>query len=97
VPASHIGSRSIASVRHVIDPSPTSESHVGDVQLATASHAGDIYFFEKPREIGCKPKFSCKLCKGDHFTHLCLGILEVQRLWSLSASSSDSESVEVSS
>jgi hypothetical protein len=67
------------------------------VQLATASHAGDIYFFEKPRRIGRKPKFSCKLCKGDHFTHLCPGIPEVQILWSLSTSSSDSESVKVSS
>jgi hypothetical protein len=53
-------------VSHVIDPSPTSASHVGDVKLATTSHAGDIYSVEKPRWIGCKPKFSCKLCKGDH-------------------------------
>jgi hypothetical protein len=97
VTASHTSNRSVASASHVIDPSPTSASHVGDVQPSTASHVGGIDSIEKPRWIGRKPKFPCKLCKGDHLTHLCLGILEVQRLWSLSASSSDSESSKVSS
>jgi hypothetical protein len=97
VTASHTGNRSVASASHVIDPSLTSASHVGDVQPTTASHAGGINSVEKPRRIGRKPKFPCKLCKGDHLTHLCPGIPEVQRLWSLSASSSDSESFEVSS
>jgi hypothetical protein len=97
VTASHTGNRSVASASHVIDPSLTSASHVGDVQPTTASHAGGINSVEKPRWIGRKPKFPCKLCKGDHLTHLCPGIPEVQRLWSLSASSSDSESFEVSS
>jgi hypothetical protein len=82
---------------HVIDPSPTSVNHVGDVQPATASHDGGIVSFEKPRWIGHKPKFPCKLCKGDHLTHLFPGIREVQRLWSLSARSSDFESSQVSS
>jgi hypothetical protein len=67
------------------------------VQPATASHVGGINFLEKPRRIGCKPKFPCKICKGDHLTHLCPDIPEVQRLWSLSASPFDSESSEVSS
>jgi hypothetical protein len=67
------------------------------VQPTTASHAGGIDSIEKPRWIGRKPKFPCNLCKGDHLTHLCPGIPEVQRLWSLSTSSSDSESSEVSS
>jgi hypothetical protein len=76
--------------------SPTSASHVGDVQPSTASHAGGIDSVEKPRWIGHKPKFPCNLCKGNHLTHLCPGILEVQRLWSLSTSSSNSESSQVS-
>jgi hypothetical protein len=97
VPASHTGNRSVASTSHVIDPSPTSASHVGDVKPITASHVGGINSIEKPRWIRHKPKFPCKLYKGDHLTHLCPGIPEVQRLWSLSASSSDSESFEVSS
>jgi hypothetical protein len=67
------------------------------VQPATASHVGGIEFVEKPRWIGHKPKFPCNICKGDHLTHLCPGIPEVQRLWSLSAISFDSESSQVSS
>jgi hypothetical protein len=74
VTASHTGNRSVASASHVIDPSLTSTSHVGDVKPTTASHAGGINSIEKPRQIGCKPKFPCKLCKGDHLTHLCPGI-----------------------
>jgi hypothetical protein len=66
-------------------------------QSTTASHVGGINSVEKPRRIGRKPKFPCKICKGNHLTHLCHGIPEVQRLWSLSASSSDSESSWVSS
>jgi hypothetical protein len=67
------------------------------VQPTTSSHVGGINSVEKPRRIRCKPKFPCNLCKGDHLTHLCPGILEVQRLWSMSARSFDSESFEVSS
>jgi hypothetical protein len=95
--ASHIGDRSIVSMIHVIDPSPTSASHVGDVQPTTTSHVGSIDYVEKPRWVGRKPKFPCKLCKGDHLTHMCPGIPEVQILWSMCASASDSESSEVSS
>jgi hypothetical protein len=84
-------------VSHVIDPSPTSASHVGDVKPTTSIHAGGIDSIEKPIRIGRKPKFPCKLCKGDHLTHLCLGIQEIQILWSLSAISFDFESFEVSS
>jgi hypothetical protein len=40
------------------------------------SHAVGIDSFEKPRWIGRKPKFPCKLCKGDHLTHLCPSLLE---------------------
>jgi hypothetical protein len=97
VPASHTGNRYVASVSHVIDPSPTSASHVGDVKPATPSHARGIDSVEKHRRIGHKPKFPYNLCKGDHLTHMFPGIPEVQRLWSLSTSSSDSNSSEVSS
>jgi hypothetical protein len=46
---------------------------------------------EKPRRIGCKPKFLCILCKGDHLTHLCPAIVVVQEVWSLSDGPSSSE------
>jgi hypothetical protein len=95
--ASHTGNRSVASASHVIDPSLTFASHVGEVQPTTASHVGGINSVQKPRRIGRKLKFPCKICKGDHLTHLCPGIPEVQRLFSLSASSYDSKSFEVSS
>jgi hypothetical protein len=97
VPTNHTGNRLVASTSHVIEPSPTSTNHVGDVQPTTTSHAWGIDSVEKPRWIGHKPKFPCNLCKVDHLTHLFPGILEVQILWSLPASSSDSESSEVSS
>jgi hypothetical protein len=67
------------------------------VQPTTASHAGGIDSVEKPGWIGCKPNFPCNICKGDHLNHPFLGIPEVQILWPLSATSSDSESYEVSS
>jgi hypothetical protein len=88
---------SVASTSQVIYPSLASASHVGDVKLATASQAGGINSIEKPRQIGHKPKFPCKICKGDHLTHMCPGIPKVQRLWSLSARYSNSESSQVSS
>jgi hypothetical protein len=95
VTASHTGNRSTASASHVINPSLTFVSHVGDVQPTILYSCWGIDSVEKPIWIGCKPKFPCKICKGDHLTHLCPGILEVQILWSLSASSSYSESSQV--
>jgi hypothetical protein len=97
VTASHTGNRFVSSASHVIDPSLAFASHVGDVKPTTSGHARGINSVEKPRQIGRKPNFPCKFCKGDHLTHLCPGIPEVQRLWSLFASSSNSESFEVSS
>jgi hypothetical protein len=97
ITSGHTSNMYVASASHVINPSPTSTSHVGDMQPATAIHARGIDFVEKPRRIGCKPKFPCNLCKGDHLTHLCPAIPKVQRLWSLSARYFDSKSFEVSS
>jgi hypothetical protein len=92
VTASHTSDRSIASASHVIDQSPTFASHVGYVKLTTASHAGGIDSVEKPRWIGCNPKFPCNICKGYHLTHLCHGLPHAQRLWSMSVRYCDSES-----
>jgi hypothetical protein len=47
--------------------------------------------------FGRKPKFPCNIYSGDHLTHLCPGLLEAWRLWSLSISAYDSYSYEVSS
>jgi hypothetical protein len=82
---SHVGDRSITPASHIEDQHPASASyaggkhppsasHVGYVQLATTSHVGGIDYVDKPRWIGRKPKFPCKLCKGDHLTHLFPGL-----------------------
>jgi hypothetical protein len=108
VTASHTGNRSIASMSHVIDQSPTSISHVsdmsttstghvGDKKSATTNHVGGIDSFQKPIWIGCKPKFPCNLCKGDHLNHLFPNLPEVRILWSLSARYFDSESSKLPS
>jgi len=80
---------------HVIDQSPTSASHVGDVQPTTARHAGGIDSIQKPIWIGHNPMFPYNLFKGDHLTHLYLGLPKARRLWSLSTRYCDSESSEV--
>ena len=58
----------------------TSTSHVGDSPPTTASHVGGMDVDKKPRCRRFKPKFPCKICKGDHLTHLCPSISVVQRL-----------------
>jgi hypothetical protein len=68
--SSHAGGKSPVPTSHTGNRSVTSTSHVGDVQPTIASHAGGIDSVEKPRWIGCKPKFPCNLCKGYHLTHL---------------------------
>jgi hypothetical protein len=63
---------------------------------ATASHVGGIHTIEKPRRIRCKPKFLCRLCKGDHLTRLCPATVVVQEAWSFPGGPSGSESSLVS-
>jgi hypothetical protein len=63
---------------------------------ATASHVGGIHTIEKPRRIRRKPKFLCRICKGDHLTHLCPATVVVQEAWSLPGGPSGSESSLVS-
>jgi hypothetical protein len=93
---------------HVINQSPTYSSHVGELSTTyashveekkptTAIHVGGIDSSEKHRWIGRNPKFPCNICKGGHLPHLCPGLLEARRLWSLSTIFCDSKSSEVSS
>jgi hypothetical protein len=72
--ASHTRIQQPTSASHVGELSITSMSHVEDKQPDTAGHVGGIDFVEKPRWIGCNPKFPCKLCKRHHLTHLCPGL-----------------------
>jgi hypothetical protein len=70
--------------------------HVGGNPPTNASHARGIDSAEKTRRIGCKPKPPYKICKGDHLTHLCPTIPEIQQVWSLFECPSNLESTLVS-
>jgi hypothetical protein len=73
---SHVGGTSLINASHTSDMSTTLAIHVGDKKPTTAIHVGGIDSIEKPRWIGRKTKFPCKICKGDHLTHLFLGLPE---------------------
>jgi hypothetical protein len=51
------------------------------MSLATASHAGGIHTIEKRRCVRRKPKFLCRICKGDHLTCLCPATVVLQEAW----------------
>jgi len=78
----HVVDNSLASVSQARDTSPislgeeslTNLSHVGHSPASTACHDRGIDIDQKPRHKIFNPKFPCKICKGDHITHLCLEI-----------------------
>jgi hypothetical protein len=88
----HVGDSSPTSARHVGDLLLPSTSHVGNMSPATTSHAGGIHTIENPRHVRRKPKFLCRLYKGDHLTCLCPATFAVQEVWSFPRSPSGSES-----
>jgi hypothetical protein len=107
VVACHFGGTTLVTASHTGKTSPTSASHVGDVLLASASHAGSmssatasyargIDTIDKPRRIGNKTKFLCRLCKRDHLTRLCPVIAVLRKVRSLSSVPSGFESYLVS-
>jgi hypothetical protein len=51
---------------------------------------------ENPRSVRHKPKFLCRLCKGDHLTHFFPATTLVQEAWYLSAGPSGSDSSLIS-
>jgi len=63
-------------------------SHASNMKPTNVIHVGGIDYVEKPRWIGHKPNFPCKIYKGDNPNHLCHGILDEQILWSMSTKSS---------
>jgi hypothetical protein len=63
---------------------------------ATVCHARGFHTIEKPRCIGCKPKVLCRICKGNHLTHLFHATSMVQEAQSFSDIPSGSESSFVS-
>jgi len=71
---SHAGGMNLFNASHTSDMSTTSASHVEENKPTTASHGGGIDSIEKPKWIGCKPRFPCNLFKGYHLTHLYPGL-----------------------
>jgi hypothetical protein len=95
-PISHVRESSPTFVHHVGDEPPTSVDHAERMSLAIVSDAKGIPMIEKPRHIGCKPKFLCRLYKGGHLTRSCPTTVVVEELQSLFDNPSGSESSLVS-
>ena len=90
----HAGGQPLAPDHHADGKSLTPGHHVEDNPLASLSQAGgqrstivgpsdnNHHVVEKPTRIGRKPKYPCRLCKGDHFLLDCPGISKVLEVWS---------------
>jgi len=60
----------------------------GHVSTTPGPYDSNHHGGEKPTRIGRKPKFPCRLCKGDHFLLDCPGISKVLEVWSKSSDQS---------
>jgi hypothetical protein len=94
--ANHTGDSSPTFVHHVGDEPPVSASYAKSMSPTIVNDVGGIHIIDKPRHVRHKPKFLCRLCKGDHLTYLCSTTVVVQEAWSLSGGPSGSESSLVS-
>jgi len=56
--------------------------HVGSEQLAIVNCTGSVDKVDKSKTKNSKPKFTCRLCKGDHFLRDFLGLPKVLEMWS---------------
>jgi hypothetical protein len=61
---------------------PTTAGHVGSDQITYGHHSGSVYGVIKSNKKNRKPKFPCRLCKGDHLLMDCPGIPKVIEVWS---------------
>jgi hypothetical protein len=64
---------------------PTTAGHVGSNQPVTVNQAGNIDEVHKPIKTTRKPKFPCRICKGDHLLKDFPGIPKVLDMWSMSS------------
>ena len=82
-PGHHADGKSLTSGHHVEDNPIASLRQAGGQGSIISSPSGNNHHdVEKPTIIGQKPKFPCRLCKGDHFLLDCLGISKVLEVWS---------------
>ena len=99
-PGHHADGKYLASGHRAEDKSLTSGHHVEDNPLTSLGQArgqgstivgpsdNNHHGGKEPTRIGRKPKFPCRLCKGDHFLLDCPGISKVLELWSKSSDQS---------
>jgi hypothetical protein len=55
----------------------------GGNQPTTVNHAGSVDDIDKPTKTTRKPKFPCRICKGDHLLKDFLGIPKILEVWSM--------------
>jgi hypothetical protein len=64
------------------DKIPTTAGDVESDQPAIVHHVGSVDNVDKSIKTHRKPKFPCRLCKGDHLLKDCPGIPVVVEVWS---------------
>jgi hypothetical protein len=62
---------------------PTTAGHVGGNQPVTVNHAGSVDDIDKPTKTTRKPKFPCRICKGDHLLKDFPGLPKILEVWSM--------------
>jgi hypothetical protein len=65
---------------------PTASGHVGSKKKNTVNCTGSVDKVDKSKMNIPKPKFPCRLCKGDHFLRDFLGLPKVLEMWSSTSS-----------
>jgi hypothetical protein len=61
---------------------PTTAGHVGSDQPTIVHHVGSVDNVDKSTKTHRKPKFPCRICKGDHLLKDFPGIPKVVEVWS---------------
>jgi hypothetical protein len=61
---------------------------VGSKKPAIVNSTGSVEEINKIKRKNPKPKFPCRLCKGDHFLRDCPGLTQVLEMWSSTSSTS---------
>jgi hypothetical protein len=60
---------------------PTASGHVGSEQPTIVNHTGSVDKVDKSKMKNPKPKFPCRICKGDHFLRDFPGLPKVLEMW----------------
>jgi hypothetical protein len=61
---------------------PTTAGHIGSDEPTNFNHARSVDNVDKSIKTYRKPKFPCRICKGDHLLKDFLSIPKVVEVWS---------------